>query len=92
MAPLELKGQQSVNHVEIPIHGNQSLPHEHCQEEHAEDFDYSKRGQWLRAATLGANDGLVSIASLMMGVGAVKQDMKAMIIAGFAGLSTLSWT
>ncbi|XP_021760670.1 vacuolar iron transporter homolog 1-like [Chenopodium quinoa] len=49
-------------------------------------FDYSKRSQWLRAAVLGANDGLVSTASLMMGVGAVKQDVKAMILTGFAGL------
>ncbi|KAG6626018.1 vacuolar iron transporter homolog 4-like [Carya illinoinensis] len=51
-----------------------------------EEFDYSKRSQWLRAAVLGANDGLVSTASLMMGVGAVKQDVKAMILTGFAGL------
>lgn len=51
-----------------------------------EEFDYSKRSQWLRAAVLGANDGLVSTASLMMGVGAVKQDIKAMILTGFAGL------
>jgi VIT1/CCC1 family predicted Fe2+/Mn2+ transporter len=51
-----------------------------------EDFDYSKRAQWLRAAVLGANDGLVSTASLMMGVGAVKQDLKVMILTGFAGL------
>ncbi|KAK7270438.1 hypothetical protein RIF29_23568 [Crotalaria pallida] len=50
------------------------------------DFDYSKRSQWLRAAVLGANDGLVSTASLMMGVGAVKQDIKVMILSGFAGL------
>ena len=50
------------------------------------DFDYSKRSQWLRAAVLGANDGLVSTASLMMGVGAVRQDNKAMILSGFAGL------
>jgi VIT1/CCC1 family predicted Fe2+/Mn2+ transporter len=52
----------------------------------AKEFDYSKRSQWLRAAVLGANDGLVSTASLMMGVGAVKQDIKAMILTGFAGL------
>ncbi|GKV28004.1 hypothetical protein SLEP1_g37106 [Rubroshorea leprosula] len=51
-----------------------------------EEFDYSQRAQWLRAAVLGANDGLVSVASLMMGVGAVKQDVKAMLLAGFAGL------
>ncbi|KAK8564175.1 hypothetical protein V6N13_005607 [Hibiscus sabdariffa] len=52
----------------------------------ADEFDYSQRGQWLRAAVLGANDGLVSVASLMMGVGSVKEDAKAMVIAGFAGL------
>ncbi|XP_022134142.1 vacuolar iron transporter homolog 4-like [Momordica charantia] len=52
----------------------------------SKEFDYSKRAQWLRAAVLGANDGLVSTASLMMGVGAVKQDIKAMILTGFAGL------
>ncbi|KAJ0026422.1 hypothetical protein Pint_07947 [Pistacia integerrima] len=51
-----------------------------------DDFDYSKRSQWLRAAVLGATDGLVSTASLMMGVGAVKHDIKAMILTGFAGL------
>lgn len=55
-------------------------------DETSKDFDYSKRSQWLRAAVLGANDGLVSTASLMMGVGAVKQDIKAMILTGFAGL------
>ncbi|KAK4253108.1 hypothetical protein QN277_010926 [Acacia crassicarpa] len=49
-------------------------------------IDYSKRSQWLRAAVLGANDGLVSTASLMVGVGAVKQDIKAMILTGFTGL------
>ncbi|XP_047980994.1 vacuolar iron transporter homolog 4-like [Salvia hispanica] len=54
--------------------------------ENLEEFDYSTRSQWLRAAVLGANDGLVSTASLMMGVGAVKQDVKAMILTGFAGL------
>ncbi|XP_061354933.1 vacuolar iron transporter homolog 2-like [Gastrolobium bilobum] len=49
------------------------------------NIDYSQRAQWLRAAVLGANDGLVSVASLMMGVGAVKRDVKAMLLAGFAG-------
>ncbi|XP_059651111.1 vacuolar iron transporter homolog 4-like [Cornus florida] len=61
-----------------------------CQTEHKEcqepDFDYSQRAQWIRAAVLGANDGLVSVASLMMGVGGVNKDVKAMILTGFAGL------
>ncbi|KAJ4795576.1 Vacuolar iron transporter [Rhynchospora pubera] len=50
------------------------------------DSSMSQRAQWLRAAILGANDGLVSTASLMMGVGAVKSDSKAMLLSGFAGL------
>ncbi|CAJ1935976.1 unnamed protein product [Sphenostylis stenocarpa] len=72
----------SSNQVEIPIHANGVEP-KPSEESH---IDYSKRAQWLRAAVLGANDGLVSVASLMMGVGAVKKDISAMLIAGFAGL------
>ncbi|CAA7404455.1 unnamed protein product [Spirodela intermedia] len=51
-----------------------------------QQFDYSQRAQWLRAAVLGANDGLVSTASMMVGVGAVKTDVKSMVLTGFAGL------
>ncbi|CAH2052362.1 unnamed protein product [Thlaspi arvense] len=51
-----------------------------------EEVDYMQRAQWLRAALLGANDGLVTVASLMMGVGSIKEDVKAMLLVGFAGL------
>ncbi|GJY58580.1 vacuolar iron transporter homolog 4-like protein [Tanacetum coccineum] len=73
------------NDFSVPIPEDQSdqIQHKLSAEE---DFDYSQRGQWLRAAVLGANDGLVSVASLMMGIEAVKQDAKAMILTGFAGL------
>ncbi|KAI3509370.1 hypothetical protein L1887_24597 [Cichorium endivia] len=73
------------NDICVPVPEDQSDPMQ-FQESTEEVFDYSQRGQWLRAALLGANDGLVSVASLMMGVGAVKQDAKAMILSGFAGL------
>ncbi|KAL4556045.1 hypothetical protein LXL04_038683 [Taraxacum kok-saghyz] len=69
----------------VPIPEHKSDPKQ-CQVSKEEDFDYSQRGQWLRAAILGANDGLITVASLMMGVGAVKHDSKAMILSGFAGL------
>lgn len=49
-------------------------------------WHYSHRSPWLRALVLGANDGLVSISSLMLGVGAVKSDAKSMIVSGLAGL------
>ncbi|PWA99773.1 ccc1 family [Artemisia annua] len=41
-----------------------------------------QRAQWLRAAILGANDGLLSTTSLMMGVGAAKEDQWFMNCSG----------
>ena len=41
---------------------------------------------WLRAAVLGANDGIVSTASLIVGVAAANADRKAILVAGMAGL------
>ena len=41
---------------------------------------------WLRAAVLGANDGIVSTASLVLGVAAAGTDSKGVLIAGLAGL------
>ncbi|XP_061364585.1 vacuolar iron transporter homolog 4-like isoform X1 [Gastrolobium bilobum] len=76
----------SPNHVEILIHAINGVDPKPSQEIEESNIDYSKRAQWLRAAVLGANDGLVSVASLMMGVGAVKESITAMILAGFAGL------
>ncbi len=41
---------------------------------------------WLRAAVLGANDGIVSTASLIVGVAAAASDKSAVMVAGVAGL------
>ncbi len=41
---------------------------------------------WLRAAVLGANDGIVSTASLIVGVAAAGTDRAAILVAGAAGL------
>lgn len=41
---------------------------------------------WLRAAVLGANDGIVSTASLIIGVAASGADRAALLVAGTAGL------
>ena len=41
---------------------------------------------WLRAAVLGANDGIVSTASLIVGVAAASPDQSSILIAGVAGL------
>lgn len=45
-----------------------------------------ERVGWLRAAVLGANDGLVSTASLIVGVAAAASGQGAVLIAGGAGL------
>lgn len=41
---------------------------------------------WLRAAVLGANDGIVSTASLVLGVAAAQGGHDAVLVAGLAGL------
>ena len=45
------------------------------------------RAAWLRAAVLDANDGLISTASLMVGVAAADSARSVILIAGFAGLT-----
>lgn len=52
---------------------------------HAEEHR-SEVGGWLRAAVLGANDGIVSIASLVLGVAAADSGAGAVATAGVAGL------
>jgi VIT1/CCC1 family predicted Fe2+/Mn2+ transporter len=44
------------------------------------------RAGWLRAAVLGANDGIVSTASLVIGVAAAAASRNAVALAGVAGL------
>ncbi|HTH51814.1 MAG TPA: VIT family protein [Pyrinomonadaceae bacterium] len=46
----------------------------------------SHRVGWLRAAVLGANDGIVSTASLIIGIAAANSDHSAIVLAGLAGL------
>jgi len=46
----------------------------------------SERIGWLRAAVLGANDGIVSTASLVVGVAAAESTQQHVLVAGVAGL------
>jgi VIT1/CCC1 family predicted Fe2+/Mn2+ transporter len=50
------------------------------------EWHKSGRIGWLRAAVLGANDGIVSTASLMIGVATAGASSSAVLIAGTAGL------
>ncbi|MET0225208.1 MAG: VIT family protein [Dokdonella sp.] len=53
---------------------------------HHGEVHRSGRIGWLRAAVLGANDGIVSTASLVVGVAASGSDRQAILLAGVAGL------
>jgi len=52
---------------------------------HIETHKSLRRG-WLRAAVLGANDGIVSTASLIIGVTAANSSLENILLAGTAGL------
>lgn len=52
---------------------------------HVEHHHVNRIG-WLRAAVLGANDGIVSTASLVVGVAAAGPERSAVLLAGVAGL------
>jgi VIT1/CCC1 family predicted Fe2+/Mn2+ transporter len=54
---------------------------------HPEQAHKSQRSAWLRAAVLGVDDGIVSVASLMLGVLAASANHTAILISGVAGLA-----
>jgi VIT1/CCC1 family predicted Fe2+/Mn2+ transporter len=47
---------------------------------------YTQRIGWLRAAVLGANDGIVSTAALVVGVAAAESTRTSVLLAGLAGM------
>lgn len=50
------------------------------------DSHYIKKSNWLRAAVLGANDGIISISSLAIGIAAASATKQPIILATVAGL------
>ena len=56
----------------------------HADEPHQEGFN--DRLNWLRAGVLGANDGIVSVAGIVLGVAGATSDRTAILVAGVAGL------
>ncbi|MEJ0004810.1 MAG: VIT family protein [Steroidobacteraceae bacterium] len=55
---------------------------------HTNRREWHKTGRlgWLRAAVLGANDGILSTASLLLGVAAAHASRGSLVVAGIAGL------
>ena len=60
------------------------MSNDHGLEPHSVSF--APRLNWLRAGILGANDGIVSIAALVVGVAAATSDSGPIVIAGVAGI------
>jgi VIT1/CCC1 family predicted Fe2+/Mn2+ transporter len=50
------------------------------------DSHYIHRSNWLRAAVLGANDGIISVSSLAIGVTAASATREPILLATVAGL------
>jgi len=53
---------------------------------HHHETHKSHRAGWLRAAVMGANDGIVSTASLIIGVAAASTTQESILLAGVAGM------
>lgn len=56
----------------------------HHDEPHQREFN--DRLNWLRAGVLGANDGIVSVAGLVIGVAGATSERPAILVAGVAGV------
>lgn len=87
---VDLQGRQhegqAHQHSSIPLEGvtvSSDVEYEELPDEHSH---FSQRSPWLRAAVLGANDGLVSNASLMLGIGGGTAELRTVVLAGVAGL------
>lgn len=66
------------------------MPQVHADDQTVHDIGeehYTNRTGWLRAAVLGANDGLLSTASLMAGVAAASASTGQLILTGVAGVA-----
>ncbi|KAL4445836.1 hypothetical protein ABPG77_009035 [Micractinium sp. CCAP 211/92] len=80
---------RSASRDQLPHQGHAQRIAAEVQEEEQElcyHKHHSNRSPWLRALVLGANDGLVSTAALMMGVGGGTADLATLRLAGVAGM------
>jgi VIT1/CCC1 family predicted Fe2+/Mn2+ transporter len=68
----------TASEVELPIGPHGDEPHE---------GGFNNRLNWLRAAVLGANDGIVSTAGIVIGAVGATSDRSSIVIAGVAGLA-----
>jgi len=70
-----LVGHERTEHITLVEHADETQPSSHAG-----------RLNWLRAGVLGANDGIVSVAALVVGVAGASHSTSAIAAAGAAGL------
>ena len=78
--PVERPTREEVRQHQVAQRGQE----DHESEPHIGDI--SARLNWLRAGVLGANDGIVSVAGLVVGVAGATTDRLTVLTAGVAGL------
>jgi VIT1/CCC1 family predicted Fe2+/Mn2+ transporter len=71
----------------MSIHGISRLPHMQLEHHHHHEPHRSQHSGWLRAAVLGANDGLISTSSLMLGMVTAHAAPATILLSGIAGLA-----
>ena len=77
---------QRAARLEVKIPAQMKRSAERSVHGHAEERHRTGRIGWLRAAVLGANDGIVSTSSLVLGVAAAHGSHGSVLVAGIAGL------
>jgi len=89
-AATELRRRE--DHTAVPDRADPVGPDDHADPDDPDDHDephessLAGRLNWLRAAVLGANDGIVSVGGLVVGVAGATTDRTTLITAGVAGL------
>lgn len=73
--------------VDNSAHGPEGPSHQHAAEPHSAGGGLANRLNWLRAGVLGANDGIVSTAGIVVGVAAATAERAPVFTAGIAGLA-----
>lgn len=79
-------GKTFIGHCASSQHGVFDLEEEMSKSNRHRETHRSERIGWLRAAVLGANDGVVSTASLIVGVAAAPTSRETVLLSGAAGL------
>lgn len=77
---------QELRHDTIYIQKSMHNDSTHYNHKEIHGFVSSSKLNWLRAAVLGANDGIVSVSSVIVGVAGATQDIKLILTAGVAAL------